>query len=357
MTEDKISSNDSEGAFNEFIDEQIESVVDGILNDGEIDNLAGRGSDIVVEVDGIEPPKFIYDNEGEGGGGSGQQGPGSGGGKIKFALPFGKLMELLAKKLNLPNLKKEGEGKIKDWSYEYKTFGPVGVILDRRRTFKRALKSNIALGNYVPQEQKYDVQIRRRDKRFKQFEEIEKPKFRAVVFYMSDISYSTFGERIELEKRIVGFIQNWLDYNYGIKNVEHRFFVHDSKAYEVAQSDFYNISNAGGTKAACVFDLVSQVALNEYDPGSTNFYGFYFGDGELFEDDPKEIVNILGGNMRPWFNRIGVVEVMPSSYSNLIKKLKARYASDNIIRLAEIRKKEQTIQVIKTLFKELHAQY
>ena len=88
------------------------------------------------------------------------------------------------------------------------------------------------------------------------------------------------------------------------------------------KDDFYNVGNAGGTQAACVFDLVSSVALSEYDPNSVNFYGFYFGDGELFEDDPKEILGIISDRLRPYFNRIGVVEVLPSSYSNLIKNSK-----------------------------------
>jgi uncharacterized protein len=356
MAEDKISSNESEGAFNEFIEEQIENIAEEILTDGDIENLADRGSDIVVEVDGIEPPVFTHDSEGEGGGARGQ-GPGKDGDKIKFVLPFSKLMEMMAKRLNLPNLKKEGEGKIKDLSYEFKTFGPVGVILDRKRTFKRALKTSIATGVYSPQEEKYDFLIKRKDKRFKQLEEIEKPKYKAVVFYMGDISYSTHGERIELEKRLVHFIQNWLDYNYGVKNVEHRFFVHDAKAYEVNEDDFYNVSNAGGTQASGVFELVSQIALSEYDPGSTNFYGFYFGDGELFDNDPKEINEIITDKMRPWFSRIGIVEVMPSSYSNLNKKLKDRFSTDNIVRLSDIRKKDQTVKVIKTLFKEAYAQY
>ena len=75
---------------------------------------------------------------------------------------------------------------------------------------------------------------------------------------------------------MVNFIQNWLDYNYGPANVEHRFFVHDSSAYEVTKDDFYNINNEGGTQAAPAFELVSKIAVSEYDPGSTNFYGFYY---------------------------------------------------------------------------------
>jgi len=357
MFEEKISSSDSEGAFNEFIEERIDDLIEGILSDGQLENMAGRGSDVIVEVDGIEPPRFLHGDDSQEGQGQGGTGPGSGGGKIRFSVPFQFIMERFAKKLNLPNLRKEGDGKIQDYSYEYKTFGPVGVVLDRRRTFKKALRTSIAMGDYQPDQGIYDVLIRRRDRRYKQFEVIEKPKYRAVVFYMSDISYSTYGERIELEKKMVGFIQNWLDYNYGVNNVEHRFFVHDSKAHEVIESDFYNVGNAGGTRAASVFELVSGIALSEYDPNSVNFYGFYFGDGELFEEDPIEIMGIMSDKMRPYFNRIGVVEVMPSSYSNLVKKLKARYANDPIVRLSEIKKSDQLIQVIKNLFKEVHAQY
>ena len=129
----------------------------------------------------------------------------------------------------------------------------------------------------------------RKDKRFRIPERVEKPKFNAVVFYMGDISYSTYGQRLVIEKRLVNFIQNWLDYNYGIGKVEHRFFVHDMEAYEVSEENFYKVSNVGGTQAAGVFDLVSQIAFNEYDLSSTNFYAFYFGDGELFEEDTDKI--------------------------------------------------------------------
>jgi uncharacterized sporulation protein YeaH/YhbH (DUF444 family) len=356
----EISSNDSEGAFNEFIDEQLDQLIDGILNDGTLENLAGRGSDIVVEMDDIEPPQFVHADEQEGsGGGEGGQGPGQGGGKLRFSMPFHFLMEKLAGRLNLPNLTKQGAGTIHDWTEQYKTFGPVGVVMDRRRTFKRALKSSIALGSYRPDEGKYDIMVKRKDRRYRQFEMVEKPRYKAVVFYMSDISYSTYGKRMEMEKKIISFIQSWLDYNYGVKNVEHRFFVHDAKAYEVIESEFYKVSNAGGTRAAPVFELVQSVAMSEYDPSSTNFYGFYFGDGELFDDDPAQITSIIGDQMRPYFNRVGVVEVMPSSYSNLVKKLKSRFANDSIVRLSEFQNQEQIIPVIKNLFRagfeEIHA--
>ena len=186
MPIDSINSDESEGSFNEYIENQLDNLVENIINEGDLINLGGRGSDVIVEMDDIFVPTFSYGDEGDGQG-EGGMGPGKGGGKIRFNLPFQLLFEKLAEALRLPNLIKEGRGKIKELSPEYKTFGPIGVILDKKRTFKRALKTNIGMGLYDPREDKYDVLIRRSDKRFKQFERVEKPKFKAVVFYMGDI--------------------------------------------------------------------------------------------------------------------------------------------------------------------------
>lgn len=348
-TGDKISSDESEGAFNEYIEDQLENFIDGILTDGEMTEFGERGSDLIIEMDDIQPPTFTYGDDGGGGGGGGA-GPGDNGGKMSFTVPFEKIMELISQRLGLPDLKKEGKGKIKEVSYEFKTFGQLGIILDKKRTFKRALKTSVGLGDYCPDEGKYNVFIRRKDKRYKLPERVEKPKYKAVVFYMGDISYSTYGERLELEKRMVQFIHNWLDYNYGPNNVEHRFFVHDMDAHEVQADDFYRVSNAGGTRAAMVFDLVSQIAMNEYNTSATNFYAFYFGDGELFADDAKEIVDILETSMRPVFNRVGVVEVQPSRSSHLNTKIATRFKRDKVIRLGQLKHKKDTLDVIKILF-------
>lgn len=354
MADQRIDSNDSEGLFDDFIQEELEELIEHVLSDGDMDRLGDRGSDIVIEMDDIVPPTFVYDDE-EGGGGGRGEGPGTEKEKLRFNVSFERFMELVAAKLGLPDLTKEGKGKIKEVSYSFKTFGQVGVILDKRRTYKRALRSSIGLGLYDPLEGKFDFQIRRRDKRYKVPQREERPRYRAVVFYMGDISYSTHGERLDLEKRLVNFIHHWLDFNYGTGKVEHRFFVHDVEAYEVSADDFYRVGNAGGTRASPVFELVSQVAFNEYDVPSTNFYAFYFGDGELFENDAGEIVEVLGTSMRPLFNRVGLVEVKPSRYSYLNREVEKAWPADRVVRLAELREKRQTVEVIKALFGESRA--
>lgn len=356
MTDVKIDSNESEGAFNEFIEDQLSDIIDQIINEGDLDTLGGKGSDIIIEMDDITPPVFVYDSGGGGGKGKGQ-GPGSDKDKLRFKLPFEKLMELIAEKLKLPRLTKEGKGKIKEFSLKFKTFGPIGVILDKKRTFKRALKTSVGMNIYKPEEGEYDIQIRRKDKRFKLPKRIEIPKYKAVVCYMGDISYSTYGERLELEKRLVNFIHNWIDYNYGAGNVEHRFFVHDVEGYEVRAEDFYNVSNAGGTYAAPVFDLIHKVAFNEYDVSSTNFYAFYFGDGEIFDDDVKAITQILTENISPIFNRVGIVEVKPSRFSKLNRSISDNFPPGSPIVFSKLEDKKQTIEVIKKIFGETHAKH
>jgi uncharacterized sporulation protein YeaH/YhbH (DUF444 family) len=352
--EDKINSNESEGAFNDFIRDQLDDLVEDIIKTGDLDRFTDRSSDIIIEMDDIAPPVFTYDENGGYGSGTGR-GPGKDKGKLRFSFPYKDFMDLLADKLNLPNLLKEGEGKIKQISYTYKTFGSIGVIMDKKRTFKRALRTSIGTNLYNPDEDKYTVLIRRQDRRFKLPQREEKPKYKAVVFYIGDISYSVYGERLELEKRVINFIHHWLDYNYGPGNVEHRFVVHDVEAHEVDPADFYRVTISGGTLAHVAFDFVYQLAFNEYDIGSTNYYVFYFGDGELFGDDARKIAEIVRTNLRPMFNRIGIVEVKPSTISQLNKELNKEFSIDNIVRISTIRNQGETVSVIKTLFGKYNA--
>lgn len=351
MTEDKISSSDSEGIFNDFIRDRLEDMVDNIISDGDMTTLGGRESEIIVETDDIQPPRFTYGDEEDGQGGKGGDGPGEDPGKLSFSVSYELIMELIAERLRLPSLLKEGQGKIKEVSYEFKTYGTAGILLDKKRTFKRALKSSIATNLYNPNEGKYSIQLRKKDRRFKLPERIETPRYSAVVFYIGDISYSTYGERLKLEKRIVNFIQHWLDYNYGADKVDHRFFVHDSQAYEVMADQFFNVNNAGGTQASMVFDLVTQVARNEYDINSTNFYAFYFGDGEVFHDDAEQILQIIDTDMAPFFNRIGVTEVKPSGMSQLVTILEEQFQGDDIVRLARMQDSSKMKKVICNLFR------
>ena len=98
--EDKINSGESEGAFNEFIEDKLKDIVENIINEGDLTSFGDRESDIIIETDDIAPPSFSYgDDGGGGGGGKGTDGPGEGAERIRFSLPFDRLMELIAEKL------------------------------------------------------------------------------------------------------------------------------------------------------------------------------------------------------------------------------------------------------------------
>lgn len=104
------------------------------------------------------------------------------------------------------------------------------------------------------------------------------------------------------------------------------------------------------TRAAGVLDRVSQLAINEYDPEQTNFDAFYFGDGEVFEDGAVEIKEIRCTQMQDIFNRVGVVEVKPSSASKLSKSISKHCEHDSIIKLGQIREQSSSSDAIPGLF-------
>ena len=63
----------------------------------------------------------------------------------------------------------------------------------------------------------------------------------------------------------------------------------------------------------------------------------------------------MEGEMRPMFNRIGIVEVQPSELSYLWRDVRRKFTNDRVVRAGRIHKKKETINVIKELFGEIDA--
>ncbi len=70
MTIDRITSDESEGLFNDFIEDQFGDLIEQIVNEGDIDRSEANNSDLIVEMDDIQPPTLVYESES----GSGQAG-------------------------------------------------------------------------------------------------------------------------------------------------------------------------------------------------------------------------------------------------------------------------------------------
>ena len=77
----------------------------------------------------------------------------------------------------------------------------------------------------------------------------------------------------------------------------------------------------------------------------------------MFETDAKKIVSVIEGEIRPNFNRLGIVEVQPSKFSYLSREVKKQYDKDRVVRLGRIHQRSQTIDVIKTLFEGRDAKH
>ena len=93
MNEDKINSNESEGVFNEFIHDQLVDLISDIVNNGTLDRFGDKSSDIIVEMDDINPPAFVYGDE-FGSGYSKGRGPGRKGDKMSKAVNVDNSLDL-----------------------------------------------------------------------------------------------------------------------------------------------------------------------------------------------------------------------------------------------------------------------
>ena len=111
MDVDRITSDESEGFFNDFIEEQLNDLVEDIINEGDLDRADASGSDLIVEMDDIEPPTLVYGDQRRVAAVQARAvvSQATEKGKLKFEIPFERFMELVADKLRLPRPIKRGQ--------------------------------------------------------------------------------------------------------------------------------------------------------------------------------------------------------------------------------------------------------
>lgn len=276
------------------------------------DMIASKnGRKVRVPMPQIRIPRFTYgQKEGGIGIGDGEVGdvigkpllPGEGGDGpepgdvardhgLEVELDVDDLAAILGEELKLPRIEPRGSRDTTVERYKYNNIsrqGPPG-LRHLRRSYKEALKRTITSGSYDPNNPV--IIPRQEDWRYKSFSVERRPDHNAAIIYMLDAS----GSMDEYKKRIVRTAAFWLDAwiqsNY--KNVERVFLLHDIKAWEVSEKDFYTTKTTGGTRASCVYELGLQVAKDRFPINEWNVYPFHFSDGDNWENDNKVAVNVI----------------------------------------------------------------
>lgn len=287
-----------------------------------------------------EPGDGVGQGQGKPGEGAGEAGQGEGEHALEVEVTLDELADILGEELALPNIESKGKSTIVDKKDRYVGIRNVGPNSLRhfKRTYKTALKRQIALGSY---DAKKPIVIPTKDDlRFRSWKTDEEPVANAVIIYMMDVSGSMGDEQKEIVRIESFWIDTWLRRQY--EGIETRFIIHDAVAREVDRDTFFRTRESGGTMISSAYKICAKMIEDEYPPGQWNIYPFHFSDGDNWSvDDTLLCVELLRNQILPAANVFcyGQVE-SPYGSGQFIKDLKEHFGEDEQLITSEIRDRD-----------------
>jgi len=355
--------------FRQIVRGKIRRDLRRFLSRGELLGREGKRY-VSIPVHDIDIPTFRYgDNSGGVGMGEGQEGQSVGQGNqgqggeaegqhlLEVDVTLEELADILAEELRLPRIKPRGEHKLTTVKDKYTGIRPVGPASLRhfKRTYREALKRQVAMGLYNPDDPVI-VPIKR-DIRYRSWNEVKKPQSNAVIVYMMDVSGSMGEEQKELVRLEAFWIDTWLRRNY--EGIESRYIVHDVRAAEVDKKTFFSVREDGGTRISSAFQCAKDLLRQHYDPNDWNIYLFHFSDGDNSSDaDNRVCVKLLQEDLLPTCNMFGYCQVA-SAYGSgsFINVLQESFPGGNPDELgprlitSKVNGRDDLLESLRTFFK------
>jgi uncharacterized protein len=351
--------------FDEIVRGKIKQDLKRHLTRGEL--IGRRGKELVsIPIPQIELPRFRYGRRDLGGVG---QGPGdvgtpigsdgdraAGGGNgagdapghhIREAeLTIQELAELMGEELELPRIQPKGAETLTVSKYRYAGIRPVGPesLRSFKRTYREALKRELASGTYVPARPR--VVPVRDDMRYRSWRQEPHPIANAVILYMMDVSGSMGNEQKEIVRIESFWIDTWIRAHYD--GLETRYIIHDAAAREVDRDTFYTTRESGGTRISSAYQLAADIIARDFPPEAWNIYLFHFSDGDNWGGgDDEKCFHLLGERLLPVANLFGYGQV-ESRYGSgqFIHALESNLNADNLV-LSQIQDREAILGSIK----------
>ena len=351
--------------FREIVRGKIKQNLRKYITQGEM--IGKRGKDFVsIPLPQIDIPRFRYGPKQQGGVGQGdgeagdtlgqgdpQPGQGQAGDRpgdhlLEVEVTMEELAAILGEELKLPRIEPKGKERIvakKDRYTGVRRTGPES-LRHFRRTFKQALRRQIAMGKYDPKNP-IIVPIRD-DKRYRSWKTEPLPQSNAVIVYMMDVSGSMGDEQKEIVRIESFWIDTWLRSQY--QGIDSRYIIHDAMAKEVDRETFFRTRESGGTMISSAYKLCAKLIDTEYPPSEWNIYPFHFSDGDNWSvDDTVTCIDILKSAIMPRVNLFcyGQVE-SPYGSGQFIKDLQEHFdeGEDNLV-TSEIKGKEAIMDSIR----------
>lgn len=353
--------------FKQIVRGRIRRNLRKYISQGEL--IGKQGKDTVsIPIPQIDIPRFRFEDRQQGGVGQGDgdpgdpvagdadgqqpgQGPGAGEGAgehiLEVDVNLEDLAEILGEELELPRIENKGKDAIVESKDRYVGIRRVGPNSLRhfRRTFRHALKRQIAMGTYNP-ERPVVIPVRD-DMRFRSWKTVKEPITNAAIIYMMDVSGSMGDEQKEIVRMESFWIDTWLKHNY--EGLETRYIIHDAVAREVDRDTFFHTRESGGTMISSAYKVAADIVAHDYPSSEWNLYLFHFSDGDNWSvDDTLSCVQLLKQTLLPSANIFcyGQVE-SPYGSGQFIKDLHEHLGEDDRIITSEIQDRDAIMESIR----------
>jgi len=326
------------------------------LTQGEL--IGRQGKHLVsIPIPQIEIPRFRFGSKDQGGvgQGEGEAGDGVDGAAgtepgqhiLEVEVSLEELAAILGEELELPRIQPRGRKTIPIEKVKYSNVRKVGPESLRhfKRTFREALKRQIAMGAYNPANPVI-VPIRD-DRRYRSWHVREVPESNAVIIFCMDVSGSMGDQQKEIVRIASFWIDTWLRSQY--KSLDNVYVVHEAFAKEVDQHTFYHLRESGGTRISTAYELVNQIVDTRFPAESWNAYLFHFSDGENSDSrDTDRCMEILAEELLPKLNMFCFGQVRSSYGGGRFKAdLEEAFPGEARIVTSEIRDKDEIYDAIK----------
>jgi uncharacterized sporulation protein YeaH/YhbH (DUF444 family) len=326
------------------------------LTQGEL--IGRQGKHIVsIPLPQIEIPKFRFGwkeaggvGQGEGDNGDpvgGEAGLEPGEHILEVEVGLDELAAILGEELELPRIQPKGRRTIPLEKVRYSNIRRVGPESLRhfKRTFREALKRQMAMGVYDPLNPRI-IPIRE-DRRYRSWHMREVPESNAVVVFCMDVSGSMGDQQKEIVRITAFWIDTWLRSQY--KSLEKVYVVHEAFAKEVDEHTFYHLRESGGTKISTAYEVINQVVDSRFPSDSWNIYIFHFSDGENGDArDTSLCMDMLRKDMIPKLNLFCFGQVRSSYGGGRFKTdIEDAFPGEEKIITSEIRDKDEIYDAIK----------
>lgn len=294
-----------------------------------------------------EVGQVLAPGEVEDGDGKGQAGSGAGDHILEVDLSFDDLADILGEELELPRIEPKGTERIVTERIRYtgvNTTGPES-LRHFKRTYKQALRRQIASGTYNP---KNPVIIPyKEDRRYRSWKVSPVPESNAVILYIMDVSGSMGDEQKEIVRIESFWLDTWLRKQY--KGMATRYIIHDAVAREVDRETFFHTRESGGTMISSAYRLAAEIIEAEYPAEAWNTYLFHFSDGDNWSaDDTRLCIDVVRDRMLPRANLFAYGQVeSPYGSGQFIKDLREHFGGDERVALSEIADKDAIYTSIK----------